>query len=167
MAAFYAAGKAGERLCVRNSGGKVVVEGCGDHGCEYMTGGVAVILGPTGRNFGAGMSGGVAYVYDPYGVFHSRYNDGMVALEHIQGGVDEELLRTLIERHAKLTGSKRAQDLLDNWSTAMSNFWRVAPHPSVEDPTAEEQDLKEQEVAALEALRREAEYVTQAQSQVA
>ena len=164
---LYAAGKAGERLCVRNSGGKVVVEGCGDHGCEYMTGGVAVILGPTGRNFGAGMSGGVAYVYDPDGVFSKRYNDGMVALEHIQGGVDEELLRTLIERHAQLTGSKRAQELLDEWSTAMSNFWRVAPHPSVEDPTAEEQDLKEQEVAALEALKRESEPVMPSQSQMA
>ena len=154
---LYAAGTAGERLCVRNSGGKVVVEGCGNHGCEYMTGGVAVVLGKTGRNFGAGMSGGVAYVYDADGVFQTRYNPGMVALNRVEGGVDEELLRALIERHLELTDSTRARELLDNWQEALGTFWRVAPHPSVEDDTAQEQNVQAFEVLALEALKRESQ----------
>ena len=152
---LYAAGVAGERLGVRNSGGRAVVEGCGDHGCEYMTGGVVVILGETGRNFGAGMSGGVAYVYDPAGLLPTRHNPGMVALERVGGGVDEELLRTLVERHHTVTGSLVAQDLLHDWPRALAQFWRVAPHPSVEDATAEEQDVGRYELSMLEALRRE------------
>ena len=152
---LYAAGRAGERLCVRNSGGKAVIEGCGNHGCEYMTGGVVVVLGATGRNFGAGMSGGVAYVYDPDGLFTSRYNPGMVEIGRVTGGVDERLLSALLTRHADLTGSVRAHALLKDWHRALSAFWRVAPHPSVEDATAEEQDLRAHELTALEALRRE------------
>ncbi len=152
---LYAAGRAGERLCVRNSGGKVVVEGCGDHGCEYMTGGVAVILGETGRNFAAGMSGGIAYVYDPTDMFKQRYNSAMVSLERIVGGLDEELLRTMIARHAELTGSHRAKEILADWQNSLVAFWRVAPHPGVEDETAQEQDVQTYELAALEALKLE------------
>ncbi|MCA9838180.1 MAG: glutamate synthase large subunit [Trueperaceae bacterium] len=153
---LYAAGRAGERLCVRNSGGKVVVEGCGDHGCEYMTGGVAVILGDTGRNFGAGMSGGVAYVYDPEAKLDLRLNKGMVRLEPLTDKLDEQLLRTLIERHKELTGSSLAQTILESWEMSLKSFWRVAPHPSVEDDTAEEQDVRLVEQLALDALRLEA-----------
>ncbi|HKI56072.1 MAG TPA: glutamate synthase large subunit [Trueperaceae bacterium] len=136
---LYAAGKAGERLCVRNSGARAVVEGCGDHGCEYMTGGVAVVLGRTGRNFGAGMSGGVAYVHDEDGSFRERYNPGMVGLAALAGGIDEELLRALVERHAQLTGSPLAGALLKDWATAVTRFVKVEPHPSLEDVTAREQ----------------------------
>ncbi|MEX2535772.1 MAG: glutamate synthase large subunit [Trueperaceae bacterium] len=133
---LYAAGAAGERLCVRNSGALAVVEGCGDHGCEYMTGGVAVVLGPTGRNFAAGMSGGVAYVYDPESRLQSRLNPAMVGIEPIEHNVDEELLRTLVEHQARLTGSSRARGLLEGWQEALASFRRVAPHPEVEDATA-------------------------------
>jgi glutamate synthase domain-containing protein 3 len=108
------------------------------------------------------MSGGLAYVYDPDGLFPTRYNPGMVALGRISGGVDEELLHALLARHLERTGSALARELLSSWSEALPRFWRVAPHPSVEDATAEEQDLNRYELAALEALRREAGYVRDA-----
>ena len=153
---LYAAGQAGERLCVRNSGARAVVEGCGDHGCEYMTGGVTVVLGETGRNFGAGMSGGVAYVYDEDHVFERRLNPHMVRIDRVSGGVDEDLLNTLIARHAETTGSPRARGILDAWEESLAQFWKVSPHPSVEDATAEEQDERALELAALRDVRREA-----------
>jgi glutamate synthase domain-containing protein 3 len=120
-----------------------------------MTGGVAVILGETGRNFGAGMSGGVAYVYDPGEIFEDRLNPHMVRLDRVAGGIDEELLKALVERHAALTGSPLGHALLDDWSGALAAFWKVSPHPSVEDATAEEQDERELEAAALQDVRRE------------
>ena len=136
---LYASGRAGERLCVRNSGGRVVVEGCGDHGCEYMTGGVAVILGATGRNFGAGMSGGVAYVFDQNDSFRSRYNPSMVELTPLASdSMDAQLLEAMVARHAALTGSPQAQELLQDWPTSLTKFWKVSPRPSLEDATAEE-----------------------------
>jgi len=158
--ALYAAGRAGERLCVRNSGARAVVEGCGDHGCEYMTNGVVVILGETGRNFGAGMSGGVAYVYDEADRFPSRYNPGMVSIQRItpdadDGDVDEALLRAMIERHFRKTGSRRAEAILANWDEALPRFWKVVPHPSAEEKTARDQDLQAIERVALEAVLRE------------
>jgi glutamate synthase (ferredoxin) len=155
---LYASGRAGERLCVRNSGGKAVVEGCGDHGCEYMTGGVVVVLGRTGRNFAAGMSGGVAYVYDPEGYLQTRYNPGMVSIDRVNDvddSIDEELLKVMLERHVTLTDSVHAKEILSDWNTNLKNFWKVAPHPSVEDKTAQEQDIHSYEVKALEALRLE------------
>ena len=152
---LFAAGIAGERLCVRNSGGKVVVEGCGDHGCEYMTNGVAVILGLTGRNFGAGMSGGVAYVLDIDGNFAERYNPAMVGLERVEHDVDEQLLRLMIQRHYDRTGSERARWILDNWDQVLSMFWKVVPHPSNEEETAVDQDSKAIERAALRDLLAE------------
>ncbi|MEZ4608612.1 MAG: glutamate synthase large subunit, partial [Deinococcales bacterium] len=157
---LYAAGQAGERLCVRNSGGYAVVEGCGDHGCEYMTGGVAVILGKTGRNFGAGMSGGVAYIYDIDGKFEQRYNPGMVSLERLdnlsEDSIDERLLRVMLERHLEMTQSQRAKEILNDWANQLKKFCKIVPHPGVEDATAKEQDEKVLEHNALAAISREA-----------
>jgi glutamate synthase (NADPH) large chain len=139
-------GVAGERFAVRNSGATAIVEGLGDHGCEYMTGGTVVVLGDTGRNFAAGMSGGVAYVYDPKGEFEQKCNTTMVNLERVlstkeqgdkstwhaqgRGGEresDEAILKRLIERHFKHTGSTRARNLLDDWATSRSKFVKVFP----------------------------------------
>jgi len=136
-------GVAGERFAVRLSGATAVVEGTGDHGCEYMTGGTVAVLGRTGRNFAAGMSGGVAYVWDDDGSFASRCNTSMVALQPVltaaaqaeaspaaawhRGLSDEEQLRRLVEDHHKWTGSLRAREILDNWSTARGRFVKVFP----------------------------------------
>jgi glutamate synthase (NADPH/NADH) large chain/glutamate synthase (ferredoxin) len=145
----YFSGVAGERFAVRLSGATAVVEGTGDHGCEYMTGGIAVVLGKTGRNFAAGMSGGLAYVYDEEDDFASRCNTSMVGLEqvltkaeqelHVEKALwargkdgellsDEELLRKTISDHLKWTGSMRARHILDNWLTAFPKFVKVFPH---------------------------------------
>jgi glutamate synthase (NADPH/NADH) large chain len=119
-------GPAGERFCVRNSGAQVVVEGVGDHGCEYMTGGRAVILGSTGRNFAAGMSGGVAYVWDEDGRSRSRINLGMVELEELSAA-DEAELKALVDEHADATDSKRARRILDDWDQQLGSFIKVMP----------------------------------------
>jgi len=136
----YLSGVAGERFCVRNSGASAVVEGVGNHGCEYMTGGTVVVLGVTGQNFAAGMSGGVAYVYDVDGMFAKRCNISMVTLEKIEteessvgaikhlGHADETLLKSLIENHVKYTGSTRAKALLDDWDQSRTKFIKVMPH---------------------------------------
>lgn len=123
----YINGIAGERFAVRNSGARVVVEGVGDHGCEYMTGGRVVILGNTGRNFGAGMSGGIAYVYDPQGTFLSRCNLEMVLLERVEDLSEAADLRGMISRHVEYTGSKRGQHILDHWQEEIVHFVRVIP----------------------------------------
>ena len=157
---LYAAGLAGERLCVRNSGGSAVVEGCGDHGCEYMTGGVTVVLGKTGRNFGAGMSGGIAYVLNSDGSFKDNLNTEMVSLEPVSSGIDEDLLKTMIERHLTLTRSPKARALLADWQNARAMFWKVAPHPSAEDATAKEQDVRSVEAATLRAVQAEKDAVS-------
>jgi glutamate synthase domain-containing protein 3 len=120
-------GRAAERFCVRNSGAWAVVEGVGDHGCEYMTGGRAVVLGPTGRNFAAGMSGGVAYVWDVAGDFNIRCNLGMVALEHVVAEEDIAELRELVESHQQATSSTVAERLLNDWTTAIRQFVKVMP----------------------------------------
>ena len=127
--ALFAAGSVGERVCVRNSGATAVVEGCGDHGCEYMTGGTVVVLGPTGRNFGAGMTGGTAWVLDEDGRFPLRLAADSVAAERLSGlGREEEgELLALLERHAAATGSLVAQRLLAEWPAARGRFWRVLP----------------------------------------
>jgi len=117
---------------------------------------VAVILGEAGRNFGAGMSGGVAYVYDPEGVFPGRVNRGMVELTLLEGGVDEALLKTMLSRHLTLTLSPLAQAILDDWDAALTRFWKVAPRPMSEDATAQEQDPRLLEAAALQAVLAEA-----------
>ena len=123
----YFRGIAAERFCVRNSGARAVVEGVGDHGCEYMTGGRVVVLGPTGRNFAAGMSGGIAYIWDPQDNFNKQCNLEMVALETVSEEGDVRELRELIENHAKFTGSTVARTLLDDWNNALRNFVKVMP----------------------------------------
>ena len=123
----FIAGRAGERFAVRNSGARAVVEGVGDHCCEYMTDGVIVILGATGRNFGAGMSNGVAFVLDEQGDFRSRVNQELVGLEQVTRPDDIELLQALIERHHELTGSRRAHEILSDWKLSLPKFWKVAP----------------------------------------
>ena len=139
----YFSGVAGERFAVRLSGANTVVEGTGDHGCEYMTGGTVVVLGKTGRNFAAGMSGGLAYVYDEDGLFAKRCNTAMVALDPVltekeqkasideavwhRGETDEAQLKRMISDHVKYTGSRRGKDILDNWETARAKFVKVFP----------------------------------------
>ncbi|NML84178.1 glutamate synthase-related protein [Polaromonas sp.] len=140
--AFFS-GVAGERFAVRLSGATAVVEGTGDHGCEYMTGGTVVVLGKTGRNFAAGMSGGVAYVYDEDGQFATRCNTSMVSMDRVVstaeqhthdksdwhgGESDEELLKRLLQEHNRWTGSKRARELLDSWSESRRKFVKVFPN---------------------------------------
>jgi glutamate synthase domain-containing protein 3 len=121
-------GLAGERFAVRNSGATAVVEGVGDHGCEYMTNGVVVVLGSAGRNFAAGMSGGIAYVLDVNGDFaEKRCNHGSVDLEPVVEAQDLELLRGLIARHAELTGSQQATKILQNWEELLRRFHKVFP----------------------------------------
>jgi glutamate synthase (NADPH/NADH) large chain len=117
---------AGERFCVRNSGAKVVVEGVGDHGCEYMTGGVAVILGSTGRNFAAGMSGGVAYVWDKSGDFETKLNPELVDLDPIEEE-DRELLKEMLTKQVQFTGSEVAQSFLDNFEVSLASMVKVMP----------------------------------------
>jgi len=136
----YFSGVAGERFCVRNSGASAVVEGVGNHGCEYMTGGTVVVLGNTGQNFAAGMSGGVAYVYDEDGLFAKRCNPSMVSLEKVEteqaqpkvpqhlNQPDEVILKTLIEKHLKYTESPRAKFILDNWDKTRTQFIKVMPN---------------------------------------
>ncbi|RBP96876.1 glutamate synthase (NADPH) large subunit [Rhodobacter sp. 140A] len=124
---LFAAGRAGERFAVRNSGAKVVVEGCGSNGCEYMTGGVAVILGRIGANFGAGMTGGMAYLYDPEGLAEDYMNLESIVTCGIGHSHWETQLRSLIERHAKETGSRKASDILQNWESERANFLQVCP----------------------------------------
>jgi len=135
-------GVGGERFGVRLSGATAVVEGTGDHGCEYMTGGTVVVLGKTGRNFAAGMSGGVAYVFDEDGQFNRRVNTAQVTLEKVlsaaeqadagipmhKGQADEALLKKLVEDHHRWTGSLRAREILDNWAANLPKFVKVFPH---------------------------------------
>jgi glutamate synthase domain-containing protein 3 len=123
----YINGIAGERFCVRNSGVRAVVEAVGDHGCEYMTGGVVVVLGSTGRNFGAGMSGGVAFVYDADGDFHIRFNDGMADMEPVVNRDDIITLKGLIEEHHSHTGSGPAARILADWNSSLPKFKKIMP----------------------------------------
>jgi glutamate synthase (NADH) len=125
--AFFS-GRAGERFCVRNSGALAVVEGVGDHGCEYMTGGTVVCLGATGRNFAAGMSGGVAYVYDPDGTFPARCNMGLVGLEGIDSPDESCEVYGFIQEHVVMTNSLVGQAMLDNWDECVGKFVKVMPH---------------------------------------
>jgi glutamate synthase (NADPH/NADH) large chain len=123
---LFVRGLAGERFCVRNSGAVAVVEGVGDHGCEYMTGGRVVVLGPTGRNFAAGMSGGIAYVYDPGSTFSLRLNTEMVALEQLEEE-DVEFLREIIGRFHKETASEVAAAILEDFDGSLYSFRKVMP----------------------------------------
>jgi glutamate synthase domain-containing protein 2/glutamate synthase domain-containing protein 1/glutamate synthase domain-containing protein 3 len=173
----YFRGVAGERFCVRNSGASAVVEGTGDHGCEYMTGGTVVVLGRTGRNFAAGMSGGIAYVYDADGTFASRCNTSMVALEPLMSEAeqatveaelaaagkgrlahrdraDEAIVRELIDKHLHYTGSTLALELVDNWEAARKKFVKVFP---AEYKRALSEMFVKRAVAAAGAAKKERE----------
>jgi glutamate synthase (NADPH/NADH) large chain/glutamate synthase (ferredoxin) len=130
---FFAAGWAGERFAVRNSGATAVVEGVGDHGCEYMTRGVVVILGHVGKNFGAGMSGGLAFAYDEHNALAGRINPQMVSVERLNNEEEVASLKQLVSVHEKLTGSPHARALLESWETAISRFWKVVPHSVTPD----------------------------------
>ena len=138
---LFAAGQAGERFAVRNSGAVVVVEGCGSNGCEYMTGGTAVILGAVGDNFAAGMTGGMAFVYDADDTFEHRVNDGSVIWQRVQTAHYEAVLKDLITEHARETQSRYAAQLLNDWELVRDGFWQIVPtemihrleHPIAED----------------------------------
>ncbi len=155
---LYVAGQAGERFAVRNSGCTSVVEGVGDHACEYMTGGTVVVLGPTGRNFGAGMTGGVAYVLDENGTLETRYNNQLVQLDPLSS-TDEVRVQQLVRRHLELSGSPRAAEILARWDVYRTLFLRVMPREMVArieatvEGTAEQQEkasthVKEQPIVA-------------------
>jgi glutamate synthase domain-containing protein 2/glutamate synthase domain-containing protein 1/glutamate synthase domain-containing protein 3 len=123
----FAAGRAGERFCVRNSGATAVVEGVGDHGCEYMTGGTVLVLGETGRNFGAGMTNGVAYVLDETGQFPGRLNDELVQATRLMDAEELSTVYELVREHFERTASRRAEAILDLWDVYRGQFWKVAP----------------------------------------
>lgn len=137
-------GKAGERFCVRNSGALAVVEGIGDHGAEYMTGGHLVVLGETGRNFAAGMSGGIAYVFDPENKFPQRCNMGLVGLETIETVEENEAVYNYIKEHVETTGSTVGQSMLEDWDNTAKKFVKVMPHDY-------KRVLEEREAAKAEA----------------
>ena len=145
---LYAAGRAGERFAVRNSGARAVVEGVGDHGCEYMTGGIVVVLGQTGRNFGAGMTGGVAYVYDNHDMLTARANQQLVSLRRVERPEDQVELKALLERHLERTASPRARGILADWENQLPIFWRVAPVEQVAALEAANEGVTEEEEAA-------------------
>jgi glutamate synthase (ferredoxin) len=127
---LYLAGRAGERFAVRNSGATAVVEGVGDHGCEYMTGGTVVVLGPTGYNFGAGMTGGVAYILDVDQALEGRYNPQLVQLDRLNQQ-DDARVRELLQRHVELTESPHTAEILQKWEQYSGSFWRVMPKEAV------------------------------------
>ena len=131
---LFAAGRAGERFAIRNSGAWAVIEGAGAHCCEYMTGGCVVVLGDVGRNFGAGMSGGIAFVLDEDNVLERRYNPEMVGVALVEAEDDVETLRMIIEQHAGWTGSARAKQIMEHWSGYLPLFKKVSPHPTVAPP---------------------------------
>ncbi|MCC6174617.1 MAG: glutamate synthase large subunit [Chloroflexi bacterium] len=147
---LFASGRAGERFAVRNSGAVAVVEGLGDHGCEYMTGGTVVVLGEVGRNFAAGMSNGVAYVLDLEERLPARYNPEMVKLERVMGLDDLEELYALVREHFEKTGSPRAQEIMDAWDYYRTQFWKVTPlPPEVVAPAAEQAGAGQQASAGV------------------
>ena len=124
---LFAAGQAGERFAVRNSGATAVVEGCGSNGCEYMTGGTVAILGNVGDNFGAGFTGGMAFVYDPDELFEMRVNQDTLTWQRLESAYWENELRTLIQEHADATNSRYAAMLLHDWEQEREKFWQVVP----------------------------------------
>jgi len=148
---LLAAGQAGERFAVRNSGARVVVEGCGSNGCEYMTGGVAVILGPVGSNFGAGMTGGMAFVLDTDGSFPRRANADNIVWQRIDSAHWEDTLRALIAEHAHATSSKWAAEILADWDRWQGRFWQICPKEMLSRLSHPLSDAAEVEAAEIEA----------------
>ena len=140
---FHANGRAGERFCVRNSGAYAVAEGTGDHCCEYMTGGVVVVLGSVGRNVGAGMTGGIGYFYDPYNSLEERLNKEIVKMQRVESAIGEGQLKHIIERHFEKTGSEKAEDILNNWEDEVGKFWQVYPPSELNNPAVKKETLVE------------------------
>ena len=140
---FHANGRAGERFCVRNSGAYAVAEGTGDHCCEYMTGGVVVVLGSVGRNVGAGMTGGIGYFYDPYNSLEERLNKEIVKMQRVESAIGEGQLKHIIERHFEKTGSEKAEDILNNWEDEVGKFWQVYPPSELNNPAVKRETLVE------------------------
>jgi glutamate synthase (NADPH/NADH) large chain/glutamate synthase (ferredoxin) len=136
---LFASGRAGERFCVRNSGGTAVVEGVGDHGCEYMTNGTIVILGQTGKNFGAGMTGGVAYVLDLVGDFPDKLNTQLVAADRLGADEDVVALQALIYKHLEVTESEQAKEVLADWEAFRPKFWKVSPKVPAAPPVPKDE----------------------------
>lgn len=156
---LYIRGQAAERFCVRNSGATAVSEGCGDHGCEYMTGGVAVILGLTGRNFAAGMSGGIAYIYDPTGVFPSKCNKESVSLYKVVEDDDFIFLKNILADFYDKTKSEVAESILNNWPLSTASFIKVFPNEYkkvLEDAKKEKEKLSNaQEIVPVQNGKKE------------
>lgn len=140
---FHANGRAGERFCVRNSGAIAVAEGAGDHCCEYMTGGVVVILGSVGRNVGAGMTGGIGYFYDDDGGFEERVNKEIVKMQRIVTTEADAQLKTIVQRHFEKTGSEKAEKILNDWDNEVNKFWQVYPPSESNTPIVKVIDDKE------------------------
>ena len=150
---FFAEGRAGERFAVRNSGATAVVEGLGDHGCEYMTNGTVVVLGRTGRNFGAGMTGGTAYVLDLEDSFEGLFNPQLIRIERLNEDEDAQALKGLIYKHLESTDSARAKEVLGDWGRFVSKFWKVVPlPPAVAKPPAAKSPTAAANPAAVEVM---------------
>ncbi|HEY5778626.1 MAG TPA: glutamate synthase large subunit [Terrimicrobiaceae bacterium] len=147
--ALFANGRGGERLCVRNSGGTAVVEGAGDHCCEYMTNGTVVVLGATGKNFGAGMTGGVAYVLDLEDEFPNRYNPQLITPSRLEAEEDINTLKGLIYKHLEYTESEIAREILGDWQTYSEKFWKVSPTVPAAKPVAPETDKTKEEAGQV------------------
>jgi glutamate synthase (NADPH/NADH) large chain len=150
---LFAGGQAGERFAVRNSGALTVVEGCGSNGCEYMTGGTAVILGAVGENFGAGMSGGMAFIYDEAGLLPDRANPETIVWQRIDSAYWEAHLRLIVEEHAAETQSRFAGRLLNDWQLERTKFWQVVPKEMLSrlDQPLSDQPLSDRSVARATA----------------
>jgi glutamate synthase domain-containing protein 3 len=153
---LFVSGRAGERFAVRNSGAWTVVEGSGDHCCEYMTGGVVVVLGPAGRNIGAGMSGGIAYFLDEGDGVPSKLNPDMVQIGRLEDEHDIETLRMLIQQHQEVTGSPRAKEVLESWHIYLSKFWKVSAKPTVAPPPPREEQRARRDALASMRAQKEA-----------
>jgi len=148
---FHANGRAGERFAVRNSGAYAVTEGTGDHCCEYMTGGVVVVLGYVGRNVGAGMTGGIGYFYDDYDGFPERLNTEIVKMQRIVTKEGDAQLKTIVERHFEKTGSEKAEAILNNWENEVGKFWQIYPPSEAETPFVKE--VEEGAILNIDNLR--------------
>ena len=151
----YIAGMAGERFCVRNSGATAVVEGVGEHGCEYMTGGRVVVLGPTGKNFAAGMSGGIAYVLDEKNCLYRNLNKEMVLMEKVESKADQDELKSILEKHVELTGSLKGKQVLDNFDEYLHKFKKIIPEDfkrMIQLSSEFEQQGMEKDKATIEAF---------------
>ncbi|MDQ8204228.1 glutamate synthase large subunit [Pelagicoccus sp. SDUM812003] len=146
---LFAAGLAGERFGVRNSGAVAVVEGVGDHGCEYMTGGLVVCLGKTGTNFGAGMSGGLAFVYDEDDSFETLYNPEMVGIERLGDNGEIDALQKVVEAHFEATESPHAKAILADWQKSISKIWKVVPHPATPEAPKNVLKLEDANISAI------------------